>query len=86
MGLNTITAYVFWNVHEETPGTYTFDGDANVAEFIREAQAEGLYVILRPGPYVCAEWELGGLPSRLLKKPAAKPRTRDLHFINAVQN
>ena len=85
MGLNTLTAYVFWNVHEKTPGTYTFDGDANVAEFIREAQAEGLYVLLRPGPYVCAEWELGGLPSWLLKKPAAQLRTSDPRFIAAVQ-
>src|SRR4051794_28518894 len=55
MGLNTITTYVFWNVHEQQPGVYDFTGDNDVAEFVREAQQEGLYVILRPGPYVCAE-------------------------------
>lgn len=67
MGLNTITTYVFWNVHEPRPGIYDFSGQNDVAEYIREAQAEGLNVILRPGPYVCAEWELGGYPSWLLK-------------------
>lgn len=60
MGLNTITTYVFWNEHEPRPGVYDFTGNNDVAEFVREAQQEGLYVILRPGPYVCAEWEFGG--------------------------
>ena len=55
MGLNAITMYTFWNVHERVPGTYDFSGQNDVAEFVREAQQEGLYVILRPGPYVCAE-------------------------------
>ena len=67
MGLNTITTYVFWNVHEPRPGVYDFSGQNDIAEYIREAQSEGLYVILRPGPYVCAEWELGGYPAWLLK-------------------
>ena len=67
MGLNTITTYVFWNIHEPRPGVYDFSGQNDVAEYIREAQQEGLYVILRPGPYVCAEWDLGGYPSWLLK-------------------
>ena len=67
MGLNTITTYVFWNVHEPRPGVYDFSGNNDVAEYIREAQQEGLNVILRPGPYVCAEWDLGGFPSWLLK-------------------
>ena len=67
MGLNTITTYVFWNLHEPRPGVYDFSGQNDVAEYIREAQQEGLNVILRPGPYVCAEWELGGYPSWLLK-------------------
>src|SRR5580698_8731032 len=67
MGLNAITTYVFWNEHEPTPGVYDFSGNNDVAEFIREAQQEGLYVILRPGPYVCAEWEFGGYPAWLLK-------------------
>jgi len=62
MGLNAVTTYVFWNVHEPHPGVYDFSGNNDVAEFVREAQQEGLYVILRPGPYVCAEWEFGGYP------------------------
>lgn len=62
MGLNTVTTYVFWNIHEPRPGVYDFYGNYDVAEFIREAQQEGLYVILRPGPYACAEWEFGGFP------------------------
>ncbi len=68
MGLNTITTYVFWNEHEPQPGVYDFSGQRDIAEFIREAQSEGLYVILRPGPYVCAEWEWGGYPAWLLKQ------------------
>ena len=69
MGLNAITTYVFWNGHEPEPGVYDFSGNRDVAEFVREAQQEGLYVILRPGPYACAEWEFGGFPAWLLKDP-----------------
>ncbi len=67
MGLNTVTVYVFWNLHETQPGVFDFSGQKDVAEFLREAQKEGLYVVLRPGPYVCAEWDLGGYPAWLLK-------------------
>jgi beta-galactosidase len=67
MGLNTVTVYVFWNLHERHPGEFDFSGQKDVAEFVREAQREGLYVVLRPGPYVCAEWDLGGYPAWLLK-------------------
>ncbi|HEY0162956.1 MAG TPA: beta-galactosidase family protein [Edaphobacter sp.] len=81
MGLNTITTYVFWNVHEPQPGVYDFTGNNDVAEFIREAQQEGLYVILRPGPYVCAEWEFGGYPAWLLKDPTTVVRTTDPKFM-----
>jgi beta-galactosidase len=81
MGLNTITTYVFWNVHEPRPGVYDFSGNNDVAEFIREAQQEGLYVVLRPGPYVCAEWEFGGYPAWLLKDHATKVRTTDPKFM-----
>ena len=77
MGLNTVTTYVFWNQHEATPGHYDFTGQNDIAEFIREAQRAGLYVILRPGPYVCAEWELGGYPAWLLKDRSVVLRTRD---------
>jgi beta-galactosidase len=69
MGLNTISTYVFWNVHEPKPGVYDFSGQYDVAAFVRIAQQEGLYVILRPGPYACAEWDLGGLPAWLLADP-----------------
>jgi beta-galactosidase len=66
MGLNTITTYVFWNFHEPTPGVYDFSGRHDIAAYIRTAQEVGLHVILRPGPYVCAEWDLGGYPAWLL--------------------
>ncbi len=69
MGLNTIATYVFWNVHEPEPGQWNFSGNADLAEFLREAQQEGLYVILRAGPYSCAEWEFGGFPAWLLADP-----------------
>src|SRR6478609_5505463 len=77
MGLNTISTYVFWNVHEPQPGVYDFSGNNDVAEFVREAQQEGLYVNLRPGPYSCAEWEWGGYPSWLLKDHDIVVRTND---------
>lgn len=62
MGLNAVATYVFWNIHEPEPGKWDFSGDRNLAEYIRIAGEEGLMVILRPGPYVCAEWEFGGYP------------------------
>jgi len=84
MGLNTISTYVFWNLHEPKPGVYDFSGDLDVAEFIRTAQQEGLYVILRPGPYVCAEWDLGGLPAWLLADPNMVLRSADEKFLGPV--
>jgi len=76
LGLNTVSTYVFWNLHEPQPGRFDFSGDADVAEFCRAAQRVGLYVLLRPGPYVCAEWDMGGLPWWLLKESEMWPRTR----------
>jgi len=81
MGLNTITTYVFWNEHEAQPGVYDFSGNKDVVEFVREAQQEGLYVILRPGPYVCAEWEFGGYPAWLLKDHYTVVRSSDPRFM-----
>lgn len=81
MGLNTISTYVFWNVHESKPGVYDFSGPRDVAAFIRTAQEEGLYVILRPGPYSCAEWDLGGFPARLLADPNIVLRSADEKFL-----
>jgi beta-galactosidase len=84
MGLNTITTYVFWNIHEPRPGVYDFSGNNDVAEFIREAQQEGLYVNLRPGPYSCAEWDFGGFPAWLLKDHSLVVRGSDPKFIAAA--
>jgi beta-galactosidase len=83
MGLNTIATYVFWNIHEPQPGVYDFTGQYDLAAFIRAAQEEGLYVILRSGPYACAEWDLGGLPAWLLADPklAQAIRTNDPAFM-----
>jgi beta-galactosidase len=86
MGLNTVCAYLFWNEHEPQPGQFDWSGQADVAKFCRIAQEEGLWVILRPGPYSCAEWEMGGLPWWLLKDDDIKLRTRDPRFINAATN
>lgn len=69
MGLNTVCAYLFWNYHEWREGRFDWDGQRDAAAFCRLAQQEGLWVILRPGPYACAEWEMGGLPWWLLKQP-----------------
>lgn len=62
LGLNTVATYVFWNAHEPEPGKWDFEGDKNLREYIKIAGEEGMHVILRPGPYACAEWEFGGYP------------------------
>lgn len=82
MGLNTVETYVFWNKHEPSPGVYEFSGQNDIAEFIREAQQEGLYVILRPGPYVCAEWDFGGYPAWLLREPGMVVRSSNPQFMS----
>lgn len=85
MGCNTIAAYVFWNYHESEPGNFDFEtGNHNIAQFIRMVQEEGMFLMLRPGPYVCAEWEFGGLPSWLLKIPDIKVRCMDPRYTEAV--
>jgi beta-galactosidase len=86
MGLNTVCAYLFWNLHEPKPGEYVWTGQADDAEFCRIAQQEGLWVILRPGPYACAEWEMGGTPWWLLKNDGIKLRSRDPRYIDAVKS
>jgi beta-galactosidase len=85
MGLNTVCAYLFWNYHEFESGKFQWEGSRDVVKFCQLAQKEGLWVILRPGPYACAEWEMGGLPWWLLKNPDIKLRTRDTVFIDATR-
>ncbi len=85
MGLNTISTYVFWNLHETTPGAFDFAGQKDVATFIRLAGEEGLHVILRPGPYVCAEWDLGGYPAWLFADSAIVLRSIDPRFTGPAE-
>ena len=85
LGMNTICLYVFWNIHEQQEGKFDFTGNNDVAAFCRLAQKNGMYVIVRPGPYVCAEWEMGGLPWWLLKKKDIKLRTLDPYFMERVK-
>lgn len=84
-GLNTVCTYVFWNEHEPVPGKFNFTGNLNIAEYIRLAYSLGLKVLLRPGPYVCSEWDLGGLPAWLLKQPDIKLRCMDKNYMAAVE-
>ena len=85
LGMNAVCIYIFWNIHEQQEGLFDFTGNNDVAEFCRIAQKNGLYVIVRPGPYVCAEWEMGGLPWWLLKKKDIKLRERDPYFMERVK-
>ncbi|XP_033107265.1 beta-galactosidase-like [Anneissia japonica] len=83
-GLNAIQVYVPWNFHERSPGRYTFEDNADLVAFLQKANETGLLVILRPGPYICAEWDMGGLPSWLLKDGVIGLRTMDEAYIQAV--
>ena len=85
LGMNTLCIYVFWNIHEQREGQFDFSGNNDVAEFCRLAKKNGMYVIVRPGPYVCAEWEMGGLPWWLLKKKDIRLRERDPYFLERVK-
>ena len=85
LGMNAVCIYIFWNIHEQKEGVFDFTDNNDVAEFCRIAQKNGMYVIVRPGPYVCAEWEMGGLPWWLLKKKDIKLRERDPYFMERVK-
>lgn len=85
LGMNTLCLYVFWNIHEQQEGRFDFTGNNDVAAFCRLAQKNGMYVIVRPGPYVCAEWEMGGLPWWLLKKKDIRLREQDPYFMERVK-
>jgi len=86
MGCNTIAAYVFWNYHEQKENVFDFKTEnRDIAEFIKICQQEGMWVLLRPGPYVCAEWDFGGLPPYLLKYPDIKIRCMDTRYMAAAE-
>ncbi len=85
LGMNTICMYVFWNIHEPAEGEFDFEGQNDIAEFVRLAGEAGMKVIVRPGPYVCAEWEMGGLPWWLLKDKDIKLRELDPRFMERVE-
>jgi beta-galactosidase len=83
LGLNTVCTYVFWNALEPEPGRWDFSGRNDLRAFLREAQTVGLWVVVRPGPYACAEWDFGGLPIWLLRTPDIKIRCRDPRYMAA---
>ena len=83
-GFNTVETYVCWNRHERKPGQFDFSGQLDLVRFIQLAESLGLYVIVRPGPYICAEWEFGGLPSWLLKEPDVPLRCNDPRYLEKV--
>jgi beta-galactosidase len=85
MGVDAISTYAFWNVHEPRPGRYDFSGENDIAEYVRLAGGCGLDVILRPGPYVCAECDFGGLPAWLLAAPELRIRTTDEAYMAPVR-
>lgn len=85
-GLNTIQIYVPWNFHETVQGVNNFSGNRDLEHFLDLANQTGLLVILRPGPYICAEWEMGGLPAWLLQKPNIVLRSADTDYLQAVSN
>lgn len=85
MGLNTIGTYVFWNVHEPQKGVFDFTGNNDIAEFVRIAKQEGLWVILRPSPYVCAEWEFGGYPYWLQTEKGLEVRSKEASYLKEYE-
>lgn len=85
MGLNTIGTYVFWNVHEPQKDSFDFSGNNDIAAFVKMAQEEGLWVILRPSPYVCAEWEFGGYPYWLQNEKGLVVRSKEPQYLAEYQ-
>ncbi|MFJ4620450.1 beta-galactosidase family protein [Streptomyces sp. NPDC088812] len=84
MGLNTVETYIPWNLHQPEPGTLALDGLLDLPRFLRLAATEGLHVLLRPGPFICAEWDGGGLPHWLTADPDIRLRSSDPRFTDAV--
>lgn len=84
LGFNTVETYVPWNLHEPQPGKFNFEGLCDVEAFLSEAASLGLWAIVRPSPYICAEWEFGGLPAWLLADHKMRPRSRDERYLARV--
>ena len=84
LGFNTVETYVPWNLHEPKKGIFNFEGLANLGAFLKLAQDMSLYVILRPTPYICAEWDFGGLPAWLIKDKNLRVRSQDVAFMKHV--
>jgi beta-galactosidase len=84
MGCNTVETYVAWNVHQPSPEATTFEGGADLGRFLDVAAEEGLDAIVRPGPYICAEWENGGFPGWIRRDQAMRLRTRDARYLRLV--
>ena len=85
LGMNTLCIYIFWNAHEPQQDQFDFTGNKDIRAFVKLAQKNGMYVIVRPGPYVCAEWEMGGLPWWLLKKKDIRLREQDPFFMERLE-
>ena len=86
LGCNTVETYIPWNMHEPKKGEYHFEGILDVEKFIKLAEDLGLYVIIRPSPYICAEWEFGGLPAWLLAEEGMKLRVNYGPFLKHVED
>ncbi|MBJ3592560.1 beta-galactosidase [Salmonella enterica subsp. enterica serovar Saintpaul] len=85
LGANCVETYLPWNIHQPAPDRFCFTGMADIERFIALAQRKGLFVILRPSPYICAEWEFGGLPAWLLRDPSLRVRSSQPAFLQAVE-
>ncbi len=86
MGINTIGTYVFWNLHEPQKGVFDFSGNNDIAAFVKTAWEEGLWVILRPSPYVCAEWEFGGYPYWLQNEKGLVVRSKEPTYLKEYRD
>ena len=85
LGCNCVETYCAWNMHEKIQGQYDFSGNLDIAAFIRMAQKEDLMVIVRPGPYICAEWEFGGLPWWILVNDDMEIRCMNKQYIQCFE-
>jgi len=86
MGLNTVETYIPWNLHQPSPDAWVHTGQADLARFLDVIAAEGMHAIVRPGPFICAEWSNGGLPAWLFTDPQVGIRRNEPHFMAAVQS